>query len=84
VLSNCDKILHPIVIARVGTSDNPNLVLAVTYGYTLSPPKNSNGMYEQKYTIPPAAAPALAVSTQIDHCTTYRKAKRNLGVHAFA
>ena len=69
MLSNCAKILHPIDIASVGTSDIPNLALADTSGYRLSAPKNVNGKYETKYMIAPAAAAALAISTQTVHRT---------------
>ena len=61
MLSYCDKVLQPIVIARVGTSDIPNLALADRFAYCLSPLKNSNGTYETKYMVPPTAAPVLAV-----------------------
>jgi len=66
--------LHPIDIARVGTNDIPNLSLADRSAYCVSPPKNVKGKYETKYRIPPAAAPALAVSTQTVHCA-YREGK---------
>ena len=69
MLSNCANVLHPIAIAKFGTSDIPNLALADTSGYRLSVPKKVNGKYETKYMIPPAAAPALAVSTQTVHCS---------------
>jgi len=45
------------------------------YGYCSSVPKKLNGKYETKYMIAPAAAPALAVSTQTVHFT-YRIAQK--------
>ena len=79
VLSNCAKVLHPIDIASVGTSDIPNLASADTSGYRLSTPKNVNGKYETKYIIAPAAAPALAVRTQtVYHTYTQRDRSRRL------
>ena len=67
MLSNCAKVMHPIDIARFGTSDIPNLALAVTSGYRLALLKNVNGKYETKYIMPPAAAPALAAVAQTIH-----------------
>ena len=64
MLSNCAKVMHPIDIARFGTSDIPNLALAVTSGYCLALPKNVNGKYETKYIMPPAAALTLAAIAQ--------------------
>ena len=69
MLSNSTNVLHPIAIAKFGTSDIPNLALADTYGYCHSEPNKVNGKNETKYMTPPAAALALAVSTQAVQCT---------------
>ena len=63
-LSNCTRVLHPIDIARFGTSDIPNLALVDNSAYRRGDLKKENGKYEMKYMIPPAAAPALAGISQ--------------------